>query len=94
MGAGLALIAAIFLAFVPRLPAPDTSAGLARSQAVVRGVSSGGSSRRLGIFAVTQITASFLLLAGAGALGEDSYVELESAKDIEPPFETAHVLQR
>ena len=86
MGAGLALIAAIFLAFVPRLPAPDTSAGLALSSSGVR--ISGGSSRRLGIFAVTQITASFLLLAGAGALVK-TLMELEKTQ---PPFETAHVL--
>ena len=86
MGAGLALIAAIFLAFVPRLPSPDTSAGLALSSSGVR--VSGGSSRRLGIFAVTQITASFLLLAGAGALVK-TLMELEKTQ---PPFETAHVL--
>ena len=67
MGAGLALIAAIFLAFVPRLPSPDAPAGLALSSSGVR--ISGGSSRRLSIFAVTQITASFLLLAGAGSAG-------------------------
>ena len=70
MGAGLALIAAIFLAFVPRLPSPDAPAGLALSSSGVR--ISGGSSRRLSIFAVTQITASFLLLAGAGALVKTS----------------------
>ncbi len=86
VGAGLALIAAIFLAFVPRLPSPDTSAGLALSNSGAR--VSGGSSRRLGIFAVTQITASFLLLAGAGALVK-TLMELEKTQ---PPFETAHVL--
>jgi putative ABC transport system permease protein len=86
VGVGLALIAAIFLAFVPRLPAPDTSAGLALSSSGMR--VSGGSSRRLGIFAVTQITASFLLLAGAGALVK-TLMELEKTQ---PPFETAHVL--
>jgi predicted permease len=86
VGIGLALIAAIFLAFVPRLPSPDTSAGLALSSSGVR--ISGGSSRRLGIFAVTQITASFLLLAGAGALVK-TLMELEKTQ---PPFETAHVL--
>src|SRR5450432_254790 len=85
IGAALAVIAAIFLAFVPRLPTPDTSAGfsLASSTRV-----SGGSSRRLGIFAVTQITASFLLLAGAGALVK-TLLELEK---IQPPFATARVL--
>ena len=86
IGAGLALGAAIFLAFVPRLPAPDSSAGFGLSSSGVR--VSGGSSRRLGIFAVTQITASFVLLAGAGALVKTLLV-LEKTQ---PPFETAHVL--
>jgi predicted permease len=49
---------------------------------------SGGSKRRLRVFAVTQITASFLLLAGAGALLKTLLV-LERTQ---PPFETAHVL--
>lgn len=86
IGAALALVAAVFLAFVPRLPAPDTSSGFGLSSSGVR--VSGGSSRRLGIFAVTQITASFLLLAGAGALVKTLLV-LEKTQ---PPFETAHVL--
>jgi predicted permease len=86
IGAGLALIAAIFLAFVPRLPTPDSSAGFGLSSSGVR--VSGGSRRRLGIFAVTQIAASFLLLAGAGALVK-TLLELEKTQ---PPFETAHVL--
>ncbi len=85
IGAALALIAAVFLAFVPRLPSADASRGL--------GLSSGarvsrGSGRRLRVFAVTQITASFLLLAGAGALLRTLMV-LEKTQ---PPFETAHVL--
>jgi len=85
IGVVLALLAAVFLAFVPRLPSPDTSAGFSLSSSVRV---SGGSSRRLGIFAVTQITASFLLLAGAGALVKTLLV-LEKTQ---PPFETAHVL--
>ncbi|MGC2741809.1 MAG: ADOP family duplicated permease, partial [Candidatus Angelobacter sp.] len=85
IGVALAMFAAVFLAFVPRLPSPDTSAGFSLSSSVRV---SGGSSRRLGIFAVTQITASFLLLAGAGALVKTLLV-LEKTQ---PPFETAHVL--
>jgi putative ABC transport system permease protein len=85
IGVALAMVAAVFLAFVPRLPAPDTSAGFSLSSSVRV---SGGSSRRLGIFAVMQITASFLLLAGAGALVKTLLV-LEKTQ---PPFETAHVL--
>src|ERR1700704_1176797 len=86
IGAALALVAAVFLAFVPRLPAPDSSAGFGLSSSGVR--VSGGSRRRLGVFAVTQITASFLLLAGASALVK-TLLELEKTQ---PPFETAHVL--
>ncbi|HWZ42425.1 MAG TPA: ADOP family duplicated permease [Candidatus Saccharimonadales bacterium] len=86
IGVALALVAAIFLAFVPRLPSADTSRGLGLSSGSSR-VSS-GSGRRLRIFAVTQITASFLLLAGAGALLR-TLLELEKTQ---PPFETAHVL--
>jgi putative ABC transport system permease protein len=85
IGVALAMVAAVFLAFVPRLPSPDTSAGFSLSSSVRV---SGGSSRRLGIFAVTQITASFLLLAGAGAL-VNTLLVLEKTQ---PPFETAHVL--
>src|SRR4029077_872423 len=86
IGAALALAAAIFLAFVPRLPSPDSSRGSGLTSSGVR--VSGGSNRRLRIFAVTQITASFLLLAGAGALLKTLLV-LEKTQ---PPFETAHVL--
>ncbi len=86
IGVALALVAAVFLAFVPRLPAPDSSAGFGLSSSGMR--VSGGSRRRLGIFAVTQITASFLLLAGAGALVK-TLLELEKTQ---PPFATARVL--
>jgi putative ABC transport system permease protein len=86
IGVVLALIAAIFLAFVPRLPSADASRGFGLSSSGVR--VTGGSSRRLRIFAVTQITASFLLLAGAGALLKTLLV-LERTQ---PPFDTAHVL--
>jgi len=86
IGVALALIAAIFLAFVPRLPSPDSSRGFGLSSSGVR--VSGGSNRRLRVFAVTQITASFLLLAGAGALLRTLLV-LEKTQ---PPFQTARVL--
>jgi putative ABC transport system permease protein len=86
IGVALALVAAVFLAFVPRLPSADVSRGLALSSSGTRVI--GGSNRRLRIFAVTQITASFLLLAGAGALLRTLFI-LEKTQ---PPFETAHVL--
>ena len=66
VGAGLALIAAVLLAFVPRLPSADSANGIAVS--TVRVGMSGSTSRRLRIFAITQIAASFLLLAGASVL--------------------------
>ena len=66
VGAALAVVAAVILAYVPRLPSADTSLGLSLSSGSVR--ITGGTSRRQRIFAVTQIAASFVLLAGASAL--------------------------
>jgi putative ABC transport system permease protein len=86
IGIVLALIAAAFLAFVPRLPSADSAQGLGLTSSGVRVTS--GSGRRLSLFAVTQITASFLLLAGAGALIKTLLV-LERTQ---PPFDTARVL--
>ncbi|HTR01794.1 MAG TPA: ADOP family duplicated permease [Thermoanaerobaculia bacterium] len=66
LGAGLAVVAAVLLAYVPRLPAFD------RSSAPNPGVGgiriTPGTNRRLKIFAATQIACSFLLLVGAGML--------------------------
>jgi putative ABC transport system permease protein len=66
VGAALAVVAAVILAFVPRLPSADTSSGLGLSSGSLR--ITGSTSRRQRIFAVTQIAASFVLLAGASAL--------------------------
>jgi predicted permease len=66
LGASLAIAAAVLLAYVPRLPAAGTSQGFNLSSGGVR--ITGGTSRRLRIFAVTQIAASFMLLAGASML--------------------------
>jgi putative ABC transport system permease protein len=66
VGVSLALISSVLLAFVPRLPSADAAAGLGLSGGGVRITS--GTNRRLRLFAVTQIAASFVLLAGAGAL--------------------------
>jgi putative ABC transport system permease protein len=66
VGVSLALIAAVLLAFVPRLPSAEASSGLGLSSGSVRITS--GTNRRLRLFAVTQIAASFVLLAGAGML--------------------------
>jgi predicted permease len=84
-GIGLALIAAVFLAYIPRLPKPDaTQGGLTGRGARA----TGGSSGRLRIFAITQIAASFLLLAGACVLMKTLF-ELAQTR---PPFESANVL--
>ena len=66
VGVTLALAAAVLLAFVPRLPSAEASNGLGLSNGSVRITS--GTNRRLRLFAVTQIAASFVLLAGAGML--------------------------
>ena len=66
VGAGLAIIAAFVLAFVPRLPSAHASNGMNLASGGVRITSS--TSRRQRTFAVTQIAASFVLLAGAGAV--------------------------
>jgi len=66
VGVGLALLASVLLAFVPRLPSTAASNGFALSGGSVRITT--GTGRRLRLFAVTQIAASFVLLAGAGML--------------------------
>lgn len=85
LGVGLALAASVFLAYVPRLPsakAPAAALTAGGSRSATR------SSRRLRTFAVTQITASFLLLAGAGLLLRTLYTLVSQP----PPFDTARVL--
>src|SRR5262245_41676538 len=64
VGVGLALAAAVLLAFVPRLPSAKAGSGLRLSSGSVCMTPS--TNRRLRLFAVTQIAASFVLLAGAG----------------------------
>lgn len=84
-GVALALVAAVFLAFIPRLPAQNApQGGLTGRGARV----TGASNRRLRMFAVTQITASFLLLAGACVLMK-TLLTLEQTR---PPFDSANVL--
>jgi putative ABC transport system permease protein len=66
VGVSLALAAAVLLAFVPRLPSADAANGFGLSNGSVRVTS--GTNRRLRLFAMAQIAASFILLAGAGML--------------------------
>jgi hypothetical protein len=66
VGVGLALAAAVLLAFVPRLPSAESPNGFGLAGGSLR--ITPGTNRRLRLFAVTQIAASFVLLAGAGML--------------------------
>jgi putative ABC transport system permease protein len=86
VGAALAVIAAVLLAFVPRLPSSNASGGLGLSSGSVR--ITGGTNRRLRIFAVTQIAASFILLAGASMLLK-TLLAIQAA---ETGLDTRHVL--
>jgi predicted permease len=86
VGVLLALAAAVLLAWVPRLPSADSSNGLGVSNGSVRITQ--GTNRRLRIFAVTQIAASFVLLAGAGML----LTTLMSLQAVRTGFEMQRVL--
>ena len=82
----LALAAAVLLAFVPRLPSPDGSRGLRLSSGSPR--VAGSTNRRLRAFAVTQVAASFVLLAGALVLLR-AFLALQATS---PGFETKRLL--
>ncbi len=86
VGAGLAVAAAILLAFVPRLPSADAAEGFGLSNGTVRVTTA--TNRRLRMFAVTQIAASFVLLAGAGML----LATLFALQSVRTGFETRNVL--
>lgn len=86
VGVLLALTAAVLLAFVPRLPSAEAANGMGVSNGSVRVTA--GTSRRLRLFAVTQIAASFVLLAGAGML----LATLLSLQRTPAGFETHNVL--
>jgi len=66
LGAGLALVASVLLAYVPRLPSFEGTGGPGLAGGNLRLTPS--TRRRLRIFATTQIACSFVLLAGAGML--------------------------
>jgi putative ABC transport system permease protein len=85
-GAALAIVAAVILAFVPRLPSSGTPNGLSPSSASLR--ITGSTNRRQRIFAVTQIAASFVLLAGASTL----ITTLIALQRTQTGLDTQHVL--
>jgi putative ABC transport system permease protein len=86
VGAALAVVAALLLAFVPRLPSTGAPRGLGLASGGLR--ITGSTNRRLRIFAVTQIAACFVLLAGAGMLLKT----LLSLQAVDTGFDTRHVL--
>jgi len=86
VGAALAIVAAVILAFVPRLPSAGTSNGLNLSSGSVR--ITGSTSRRQRIFAVVQIAASFMLLTGASTV-ITTLIALQTAQT---GLDTRHIL--
>jgi putative ABC transport system permease protein len=86
VGAGLAILAAVLLAFVPRLPSASASQGIGLASGGVR--ITGSTGRRLRIFAITQIAASFMLLAGASMLVK-TLIQLQA---VQTGFDTRRVL--
>jgi putative ABC transport system permease protein len=86
IGGGLAIVAAVLLAFVPRLPSASTQAGIGLTSSGLRITSS--TRRRLRVFAITQIAACFLLLTGAGMLLK-TLLDLQAVKS---GFDTRQVL--
>jgi predicted permease len=86
VGVALAVVAAVILAFVPRLPSANASNGMSLASGGFRITSS--TRRRQRIFAVTQIAASFVLLAGASML----ITTLIALQTIQSGVDTRHVL--
>ena len=86
VGAALAIVAAVILAFVPRLPSTDRANGLNVASGGLRITSS--TARRQRLFVVTQIAASFVLLAGASAL----VTTLLSLQAVQTGLDIPHVL--
>ncbi len=84
VGVGLALMAAVLLAFVPRLPNAGAAHGYSLGSARV----TGGTHRRQQIFVVTQVAACFVLLAGASMLLK-TLLAMQAAQT---GFDTRHVL--
>jgi putative ABC transport system permease protein len=86
VGAGLAIFAAILLAFVPRLPSATSSQGFGLATGSVR--ITGSTNRRLQVFAMTQIAASFMLLVGASMLLK-TLLDMQNAHTL---LDTRHIL--
>ena len=66
IGGGFAMLAAVLLAYIPRLPSTAGANGLGLASGSIR--ITPGTNRRLRLFAMTQIAFTFVLLAAAGTL--------------------------
>jgi len=86
LGAGLALVAAVLLAYIPRLPSSDRCTGLGLSGGSAR--ITPGTNRRLRIFATAQIACTFVLLVGAGML----VATLTALQTADTGYDLRHVL--
>ncbi len=86
VGALLALLAAVLLAYVPRLPSAESSHGFGLATGSTR--VTGNATGRQRVFAVVQIAASFVLLAGASMLLK-TLMTLQAAQT---GMDTRHVL--
>src|ERR1700694_2232328 len=86
VGAALAVVAAVLLAYVPHLPTANASQTPGLTSGGLR--ITGSTSRRLRVFAITQIAASFMLLAGASMLLKT----LLSIQAAQTGLDTRHVL--
>lgn len=86
VGAGLAVAAAALLAFVPRLPSSRGAQTFGLAAGSSRTTSN--ANRRLRVFALVQIAASFLLVSAAAAT-VNTLLSLESVR---ARFDTHHVL--
>jgi putative ABC transport system permease protein len=86
VGAGLAVLAAALLAYIPRLPSAGGAQGFGLTSGSPR--VTGAANRKLRMFAIVQIAASFVLVAAAGA----TVKTLLSLEAVRTGFDTSHVL--
>ncbi|MGA2155263.1 MAG: ADOP family duplicated permease [Bryobacteraceae bacterium] len=86
VGAGLAVLAAALLAFIPRLPSSGGAQGFGLISGSPRATRA--TNRKLKVFALVQIAASFVLVVAAAAT-VNTLLSLESVRS---GFDTHHVL--
>jgi putative ABC transport system permease protein len=86
VGAGLAVVSAVLLAFVPRLPSSGSTQAFALAGSGLR--LTGTTNRKLKVFALVQIAASFVLVAAAAAT-VNTLLSLASARS---RFDTRQIL--